>query len=138
MPKIWILSLALLAARCGGSASCGANGECNPQCTVDPDCVKGGCEQDDICNDKCPEGEGADPDCNCTADKACNLVCPAGTDPDCAGTGSQQAVWPGFQGAAGTMRGKSYQVSGALVPGEYGKAAVGSTHKIDPGIRRSE
>jgi len=135
MPKTWILSLALLAAQCGGSESCGQNGECNTQCTLDPDCVEGDCGKNGTCNEKCTKEP--DPDCNCTADKACNPACAAGTDPDCAALGSQ-AFWPGFQGAAGTMRGKRYQVSGALVPGEYGKAAEGTSHKIDPGVRRSQ
>ena len=85
-----------------------------------------------------PQGQGRRSGLNCADDKKCNPLCAAGTDPDCAAVGSQQAIWPGFQGAAGTMRGKTYQVSGALVPGEYGKTAEGSSHKIDPGVRRSE
>ena len=125
----------LLAANCGGGSSqnCSQNGECNDQCAADPDC--GGCIQDGVCNAKCDKG--TDPDCDCSANKSCNPVCAAGTDPDCAAVGSQ-AYWPGFQGAAGTMRGQRYQVSGALVPGEYGKTAQGTTHKVDPGVRRSE
>ena len=63
MPRTWILSLALLAAQCGGgSQSCSQNGECNEQCAADPDCIAGGCETDGTCNPKCPKGKGADPD----------------------------------------------------------------------------
>ena len=137
MPKTWILFLAVLAAQCGGSSQvCTQNGSCNAQCAADPDCD---CSADKNCNAVC--AAGADPDCaagDCTQNGECNVKCAKGADPDCAAAGASQAVWPGFQGAAGTMTGKSYRVSGALVPGEYGKAAQGSTHKVDPGIRRSE
>jgi hypothetical protein len=135
MPKTWTLALVLLAARCGESSqNCSQNGECNSTCAADPDC-SGSCEQDGVCNAACQKP--VDPDCDCSANKACNPVCAAGTDPDCAVAGSQ-AYWPGFQGAAGTMRGQRYQVSGALVPGEHGKSAQGGTHQVDPGVRRGE
>jgi hypothetical protein len=140
MPKVRFVSLALLLAACGGNGGgldCGQNGTCNPQCAVgeDPDCGSAGCVMDGKCNPKCPKA--SDPDCpNCAADGNCNAACAAGTDPDCPTTaGPQQAVWPGFNGAAGTMKGKSYQVSGALVPGDYGTTAAGSSHQVDTGVR---
>ena len=138
MSRIWLVPLVLLAARCGGesSAQCAADKTCNPQCAADPDCGKQGCDADKFCNPKCPVG--SDMDCGtagCVADGDCNAKCPAGSDPDC--VTAKQAVWPGFNGAAGTMTGKNYRVTGALVPGEYGKTASGTTHKVDTGIRRN-
>ena len=95
----------------------------------------GVCVKDGECNASCPGT--SDPDCGvgCTGDGKCNAKCPAGSDPDCAAV---QRTWPGFNAAAGTMSGKRYRVSGALVPGEYGKTVSGQSHKVDTGIRRGQ
>jgi len=136
MSRLGPVLLALLLAGCSDPADCSANGVCNPQCAADPDCGGMSCEADGECNPNCPEG--TDEDCGeegCDQDGNCNKACPAGTDPDCAYT---KAAFPGFNSAAGTMKGANYQVTGTLVPGEYGKTATGTSKKAAPGIRNTE